>query len=393
MIIAIDVETTMKPFFLPWQKEAQLVMVSIYTSTRDRLTWWFNHPVATQTPRDCIQEINEIVQSADRVVAHNMKFDYQWLTHIGVELDKRKLFCTMVAEYLIRGHQRMDGLALDDLCEFYSIPKKKDKVKIYWDAGVETYDIPAEILQPYCEQDCVNALALFKRQWPTLQRLGLSTVFALEMQALKAYAEMEKNGMLLDTDLLKKHEDEFTKDLNLIDCRLCDLLGIENINSNAQLSVGLFGGEIEEDGYAPLVDEEGNEIRFKSGDRKGEIRYQKITKKKKLEGIGFRPEQFGIAETKNPGIYETNVTALKSLKPKTETQKEVVRLLFERSRMSQMLKTYFTGLLNIQVDKYVHPTLNQALTKTGRTSCKRPNLQNQPRGNTGPVKECFITRY
>jgi DNA polymerase I-like protein with 3'-5' exonuclease and polymerase domains len=112
-----------------------------------------------------------------------------------------------------------------------------------------------------------------------------------------------------------------------------------------------------------------------------------------LNGIGFNAAALGIDETKKDGVYETNVVALSKLKPKTPMQKEVVTLLFERSRLAQMKSTYFDGLLKVLIDEYAHPNINQALTKTGRTSCARPNLQNQPRGNTGPVKECFITRY
>lgn len=392
MNVAIDVETTKKPFIYPWQEEAELVCVSTCADNNERRTWFFEHPEATQTPLDNIREINEYLSNFNRVIAHNMMFDCLWLNEIGIDLSKHNLYCTMVAEYLIRGHQKQEGLSLDDLGREYNIPLKKDKVKLYWDAGKDTHDIPARLLQPYCEQDCVNALAIFRRQMDRLKLLKLMMLFSLEMQALPAYAEMERNGMRLDIPLLEKYRDEYQAKLDDLDKQLCQKLGIHNVGSNQQLSAGLFGGTYNHEYKAPMLGDDGEPIRFKSGQKEGEIRYQKVVEEIHVEGLGVNPKKCGIAETAIDGVYETNIDALKRIQvPKAK--REVLDLLFERSRMSQILGTYFVGLLKIRIGEYVYPTINQALTKTGRTSCARPNLQNQPRGNTGPVKECFITRY
>jgi DNA polymerase-1 len=358
-----------------------------------RRTWFFTHKdTPDYSPRQAIEEIQEHLNQYDRIVAHNLKFDYQWLRYLGIDTSKHVLYCTMVAEYLIRGHHRQEGLSLNDLCTTYDIPLKKDEVKVYWEADVETTEIPSDLLQVYCEQDTVNAMALCLRQLPQLRDLGLMKLMSLEMEALRCYADMEWNGMRLDVDLLKTHQENLGQELNVMDNELRQLLNVENLDSPKQLSVALFGGIRKEKREVDVLDEEGKQVYFKSGERAGQKKTKRVEVEVGVGGAGFDAVKLGIPET-STGDYSTSVPSLSLLKAKTKEQKRIVELILERSRKAQMKSTYFDALLRMQSDGYVHPTINQALTKTGRLSCKNPNLQNQPRGNTGPVKECFITRY
>ena len=45
------------------------------------------------------------------------------------------------------------------------------------------------------------------------------------------------------------------------------------------------------------------------------------------------------------------------------------------------------------IDGFVHPSINETVTRTGRYSSSNPNAQNMPREGTSPVKRMFVTRY
>ena len=372
----------MRPKFLPWHDGAYPVCFSLATSTGLIQTWFFNHPSATQSQAECIREIREILSEADRIIAHNMKFDYHWLHHLGLLEETAQVYCTLVAEYLLMGQVKLDGLKLSQLCDKYGIPNKKDRVAVYWDAGVETDEIPAEILQPYCEQDCVNALAIYMRQATALGELGLIPLLSLEMEVLKAFADIERNGMAIDTDLLEEYSAEYTIRLDELDEELSRELDIPNVGSKQQLSAALFGGTYKYDGVEDVTKV------LKDGTVKTSTRKARL--ERRMSGV-FNPDKFGVSKIASG--YSTDVSNLSKLRGTNNIQKRILTLLNERSKVQQMKSTYFDALQKHAVNGLIHPSVNQTIAKTGRTTCSNPNLQNQPRGNTGPVKQCFISRF
>lgn len=65
-------------------------------------------------------------------------------------------------------------------------------------------------------------------------------------------------------------------------------------------------------------------------------------------------------------------------------------LLVRYNRVDKMLSTYVDRLINVGV---VHPEYD--LAATGRTTCRSPNIQNQPRtlkGSEYGIRECFVAR-
>jgi len=386
--VAFDVETSRIPCFLPWHPEAFLVCLSTCDENWNRKTWFFNHEAATKTPKECTDEIREYLGGFDRVIAHNLKFDYSWLHHYGVDLEGTSLWCTLVVEYLIRGHENIQHLSLEELSRHYGVPPKKDKVKVYWDAGVETDQVPADVLQVYCEQDAVNAMTIYKHQ--TKQAMPFYKLISLEMESLKAFAEMEYNGMRVDLPLVSKTGEEIGEELDAITKELRDILGIENLDSPAQKAVALFGGVLKEDILENILDENGEPVLFKTGLRSGEIKQRRAVKETEVNGL-FDPVELKIPTT-DSGQYSTGKLALAMLKGKTPEQKRVIELLGKRSPLSKLKSGYFDSIPEIQIGGFIHGNLNQALTVTGRLSCSKPNLQNIPsRNNT--VKLCIISRF
>jgi DNA polymerase-1 len=378
MILAFDWETSKKPTFLPWQPGSYGVSLHVAVAAGTTKTWLFNHPENTTSIRDSIKEIQKYLDSADVIIAHNAKFDLHWLMKYGITFENTNVYCTLLAEYIIDGHAtRMEALSLDDLALKYGHAPKLDKVKEYWDAGYNTDEVPANILIEYGEWDATLALRIYQQQQEKLDSLKLQKLVDLDMQALKCCQEMEWNGMLLDVPTLETLFKEHEIALKALDEYIATYLGIEHISSKDQLSCGLFGGTYLVDGRVP-------------GKREGTMKNGKIPIT--IEGAGFKPDPEWAV--KKEGFYSTAVDVLAALKCRTKQQKEIKAKLIERSRKDQLQKTYFKGLLKrVGEDGYVHPSINQTITKTSRLSCSNPNLQNVPRGDTGPVKKVFISRY
>lgn len=346
-------------------------------------SWLFNHQDATQTQRECIEQIQEEVDNSDVIIGHNIKFDLHWLTHIGIDFSKIRVQCTLISEYMIRCHKRLDGLSLNDLADYYCLPRKIDRVKLMWDSGYDTHEIPSKLLIDYCEYDCVLAFEIYQRQMVAIKELGLSKLIQLEMEAMRCTQEMEYRGMKVDVPMLERLKQETEDKINELDLYLTSNLECDNIGSDDQLSAALFGGEITVGGVEEV------ERILKNGDVKRTQRQCKV--KKTINGIGLQPAEG--TELKKGGVYSVSADNLALAKATTKFQKDIRNAILERAKLSTMLGTFFNGLLSrVGTDWIIHHSLNQTTTRTSRLSCSNPNLQNQPR-DKGGSKPAFITRY
>jgi len=382
----------MAPRHRPWIEGSFLVCISAVSSTGNRWTWFFNHESATKSNRQCIEELQAVIDQHDRLIAHNLKFDLQWLWHIGIDTSKKLLWCTLVAEYVLRCQQKLQGLSLEALSEYYGIPPKKDKVKVYWDAGVDTDEIPSRTLQVYCEQDCYNALAICSKQLPQANKRQVIPLLSIEMESTAIFSDMEMNGMYINVEYAEQLDQDTSVEIEQYEAGLMELLGIDAITPQ-KLSAGLYGGEIKYDYDEIVRDAEGNPVLYKTGGRAGTTKTRKSVGTRHIRGLGFDPKRFGIPEMAVPGVYSTSKAFLPMLKSSNAEQRRALTLIDEHSKLSKLRDGYYASLPRLSIDGTVHPNLNQTLTKTGRMSCAKPNLQNVPRGNTGPVKKLFISRY
>jgi len=74
--------------------------------------------------------------------------------------------------------------------------------------------------------------------------------------------------------------------------------------------------------------------------------------------------------------------------------KEFLTALKRYNAVSTYLTSFVEGIRrNIRTTGLLHCSLNQTITATGRLSSTRPNLQNQPRNKTFPIRGVFISRF
>lgn len=385
-VLVLDFETSYASN-MPWMPDSHVV--SLCLKFKDEIkTWIFNHDEKEfEPPTKSVTEIQEFIDKADLIVAHNLKFELHWLRHLDIDVSKKMLYCTMVAEYLLSGQtKKFADLSLATLSKEYGIPDKIDKVKEWWDSGYETCEIPLSTLIPYGEQDVLNCEAIFRAQVKKIHELKMHQLVKLRCESLRVTQEIEWNGMMLNTELCASMSEDIGKRIDNITDKIKAAIKIElpelepvevNFNSNDQLSAILFGGKVWYDGRV-------------EGKRAG------TTKKGKLcvdtNGLGFQPREG--TETAKQGYYQTDIAQLDGLKPKKGIQQEFLSAIAELSKLNKVKGTYCDGLLERQIDMYVHPTINECATATGRYSSQNPNGQNFPRaGGKDSIKQLFITRY
>jgi len=384
--IGLDVETSKKPNHLPWLDDSFLVSIGVAREDGTTQVWVFNHSeVDSSLVPDNVKlaEIQKEIDNAALVCGHNFKFDLYWLSSVGLVCPDSKVFCTSTAEYILSG-QQIKYPSLDYLSKRYGIPDKIDLVKTYWDSGYETDEIPLSVLNPYLEQDCINTLAIYQRQRGQIRKEGLSKVVRLHCGIVGMLADVETNGMRFDSALAAEYAAEYAEKIADIDSELIGLFGFDiRLNSDDELSAGLYGGVIKREG-TETVERELKGGRIKQYERK-------CITPTRIEGLGISP--LPRSQTKKDGYYFVNKNVLAKLKTKDKRQKRVLKLLQERSKLEKQRGTYFVGLPKKSVNGIIHPSFNNTATNTGRFSSSNPNGQNLPKSRTAPVKRLFLPRY
>lgn len=333
---------------------------------------------------DCFADLSEELQYI--FIGHNVKFDTMYLMKdrmsggYGMVLELLKqvqLWDTMVVEYLLTG-QQMKMLSLETLAAMYDIPFKKDeKIKEYWDNGIDTTDIPQELLEKYLELDVAVTKNIYVKQYAKAESLGMLPLIKTRMEQLLATALMEFNGMYVDTSVL-------TYQQKLLENKKIEVMNRLSMlefyyNSPKELSTWLYGGTKKRIHKVAELDEEGNVKYYKSGLKKGTPRFKKVTEEVRV----------------NPALDDGNLRILKS-KDTLDTSEDTLREILDRGTytflkpiledilefrdLTKQLSTYFEGVGKLiwEHDHCIHGNLNDAVTSTGRLASNSPNLQNLP---------------
>ena len=278
-------------------------------------------------------------------VGQNLKYDLEVLRNYDVRLDG-PMWDTMIAHYLIQPELRhnMDYMAevylhyqtihIDELIG----PKGKNQKSMR--------DLSPTLVYEYACEDADITLQLKNKLEPELKRLECEDLFYnIEMPLMPVLAEMEMNGVCLDTNSLAETSKQFTARMNEIEQRIYELAGEQfNIASPKQV---------------------------------GEILFDKLKIVEK-------------AKKTKTGQYVTSEEVLQQLKNKHE----IVADILEHRGLKKLIGTYIDALPKLINPRtgHIHTSFNQTITATGRLSSSDPNLQNIPiRGEDGKeIRKAFI---
>jgi DNA polymerase-1 len=306
-----------------------------------------------------------------------------WYRKLGVDVQSWKIWCCQLAEFILSG-QTIRYPSLDDTATKYGLGHKVDVVKEqYWTKGINTNDIPQEVLSTYCKQDVDLTYAIYLKQLEQFEKNpALYTLFKLQCQDLLLLEEMEWNGLKYNEQLCIERGEELDKKIATINKELALVypdIPI-NFNSGDQLSAFLYGGTV--------IEEYKEHVGFyKTGKKAGEPKYQNREKEHILPRL-VEP----LKQTKKEGVFTTDAATLKKLKG--PAAKKYVAPLLELAKLDKLNGTYYKGIPkknkeSCQEEGFIHGQFNQVVAQTGRLSSSEPNLQNI----AGEVLEVFISRY
>lgn len=117
------------------------------------------------------------------------------------------------------------------------------------------------------------------------------------------------------------------------------------------------------------------------------------TELKEVAGFKLKPIS---SEYASEGGFSSDKSTIEELIEAGATGKarEFLESLKEYNAISTYLSSFVEGIRkNLRDNLLLHTSLNQCVTATGRLSSTRPNLQNQPRESTFPIRKVFISRF
>ena len=337
--LSLDTETTSTNAI-----DAELVGLSF--AVKEKEAWYVAIPAKREEALQIVNIFKPLYENPQILkIGQNIKYDLEVLANYGIEL-KGELWDTMIAHYLIQPelHHNMDYMAevylnyqtihIDELIG----PRGKNQKSMRDLSPTQVYE--------YAAEDADITLRLKNVLEPKLKDAGVVDLFyQIEMPLVRVLAEMEMNGVLIDTDSLKETSELFTMRLTELEHRIYELAGEEfNIASPKQVGDILFG------------------------------KLQIIEKPKKTK----------------TGQYVTNEETLQSLRSKHE----IVEKILEHRGLKKLVGTYVDALPKLINPRtgHIHTSFNQTITATGRLSSSDPNLQNIPiRGEDGKeIRKAFI---
>jgi DNA polymerase-1 len=279
-----------------------------------------------------LQELKPILEDASKIkIGQNLKYDRSVLLNYGIELCGIE-FDTMLESYVwnsIGSRHNMDDLAKNYL-DYKTVTFEELAGK-----GVKqlTFNqLKVEDAGHYAAEDADITLRLHQFFWPQLTKIStLKSVFeTIEMPLVPVLSRIERNGALVDANLLGKQSIELGERLVQLERKAYDIAGQEfNLSSPKQLGVILF-------------------------------------EQQKLPVLKKTP-------TGSPSTAEEVLQELALDYP-------LPKVLMEYRGLAKLKSTY-TDKLPLVINKRtgrIHTSYHQAVAATGRLSSQDPNLQNIP---------------
>ena len=338
-ILSLDTETTSRSAI-----DAELVGLSF--SVAEHEAYYVAVPSNQDEAQAMVNIFKPLYENEDIVkVGQNIKYDYMVLRRYGIDL-QGPMFDTMLAHYIVQPELRhnMDYMA-ETLLNYKTIHideligQKGKNQKSMRDLS------PAEICD-YAAEDADITLQLRNVLEPQLKEVGGERLFYdIEMPLVKVLADMELNGVCLDTESLTETRRVFTERMQAYERHAYELAGEEfNISSPKQV---------------------------------GDILFEKM-------------KIIDKAKKTKTGQYVTSEEVLMQLKDRAP----IVEDILNYRGMKKLLSTYVEALPKLINPRtgHIHTSFNQAVTATGRLSSSDPNLQNIPvRDDDGKeIRKCFI---
>lgn len=262
-------------------------------------------------------------------IGQNLKYDWILLRGAGIDL-RGVAFDTMVASYLLDAGERNHNM--DELAARY-LNHKTTTISELIGTGKNQKrmdEVPVPLITHYAAEDADVPLRLYPLLIERLEKYGLTELNkTLEVPLIEVLAEIEFNGIRIDTALLGELSVKYAGLLAKLEIEIYDLAG----------------------------------------------RQFNIASPKQLQEILFVEQKLPILKRTKTGP-STDVEVLEEL----ALQHALPAKIIEFRQFAKLKNTYVDSLPLLICPKTnrVHASFNQVVAATGRLSSSDPNLQNIP---------------
>lgn len=202
--------------------------------------------------KDHKTKLQELLDKADCVIGHNLKFDMSWLYECGFKYGGA-LWDTMIFEYVAAKGQK-PTLKLKDCAERYGLSPKMDTMGEYLKQGVNVDAIPMVELEEYGRADVETTAQLYELQRQRYKNEpDVKTMYPaikLSNEALGVLIDIERAGVAIDVEELERVETEFRAEQVALQAKLKDMaravIGDTPVNfaSSADMSKLVYSMEV-----------------------------------------------------------------------------------------------------------------------------------------------------
>lgn len=451
MRIVLDVENSIthrdgETYNDPFEPSNTLTQVGVKSlETGNKMILTFDHAEHKDTTGKAKAQLQHILNKATLLVGHNLQYDLVWLWATGFQYDK-DIYDTMLAEYLLQRGQKQP-LSLEACAIRRNLSyQKDDTLKRYYKEGYNTNEIPLSELTKYltCDLDTTGELyQSLETDYAKPDAESLGRVKAVTFATCKTLARMHMQGFRVDRSALQQVKHQFEEELADIEERLNKqvrmLMGDTpiNLNSPEQMSQVVFSRKVNnKKEWAEIFNHVNTDKEFRQAVnanssimhkttastctecggngkvfklKKDGTPFKKPTKCNTCSGAGYLlTESDEVAGLKFVAPSKAWVTAngfgtgkdiLSQLIATAKDKKldDAVLFLSDLKRLSAVssyLSSFVGGIERYtKQDNFLHVSLTQHVTATGRFSGREPNMQNMPRGGTFPVKRVFVSRW
>jgi DNA polymerase I-like protein with 3'-5' exonuclease and polymerase domains len=415
---------------------------------------WFYHEKKKPALPEVHSQVQQILNDTTLLVGHNIKFDLVWLWESGFSYSGR-VYDTMIGEYLLLKGQKF-SLSLHDSCIRRKVSQKKsDLTKDYLNRGVGFDRMPCEIVEEYGVADVVSTRELYETQQKLFKNSVMEKHLKLMNGFLFTLATIERNGIKIDLQALQDVKQDYQKEKIELERTMHDIMREVmgdtpvNFSSPEQISQLIYSRKVKDKkNWAQMfnlgLNEKGKPLprtRMSTGafvrtvralteriyktsalhcntcSGKGTIRkrkkdgsfWKKDSKCRICKGKGYllknHPQVAGL--TMNPrdvrdvsanGFSTDKVTLMRLLDDARRKGNTVAEKFLQCSVRLNAVDVYLSSFVggierNVKPNSILHPKYNQCVTRTTRLSSSDPNFQNQPRGNTFPVRAVVVSRF
>jgi DNA polymerase-1 len=328
--VTIDIETN----GLDWWRNI-VIGIGLYCPAANVLGYL---PTLTATERSEAKNEVQKWSKGTTLIAHNAKFEMHFL---GIDPFKQQLTVVDTTE-LVHLLDTRNKKSLSEAERLYlrgtskvsfseMVPKKLKK---------RIWDWPLDVVAPYCINDCLVEHKLYKTLMPMVEEDGKTKLMRKDMIYLKIIHDAEKRGILLDVDFVNRATVAMKQHIEELEEEFYDSLGQRiNRRSPQQLSRALYDDMGIQRPKNPFADAD------------------------------------GVDRSKFAGrLYAGPMTSSFLLMEKV---KHPLGGLVSQLREADKLLDRLEEWIELKDENNViHPSFNLTGTRTGRLSCRKPNMQN-----------------